>query len=104
MHIQGLVGDDMLEFAVFLFQVFEALGLGDFHSAALGFSAVVGLFANAVPAAQVRYFDPGLSLLRMSIICLVVNWLFFLVFHQCGRPEDSQSKWFTFTVACHHTY
>ena len=57
MDIERLVGDDLLELAVFLLQVLQPMGLGDFHPTVLSLPAVVGLVANAVPAAQVRQID-----------------------------------------------
>jgi len=64
MDIECLVGDDLLELAVFLLQVLQPMGLGDFHPTVLSLPAVVGLFANAVPAAQVRQIDSGLSFIE----------------------------------------
>jgi death on curing protein len=103
MDIERLVGDDLLELAVFLLQVLQPMGLGDFHPTVLSLPAVVGLFANAVPAAQVRQIDSGLSFIEDGdhLVGREPAFLHGLPLGVVGwKTCISHFKWFTFPVAC----
>ena len=78
-HVQGLIGDELFEFAVFLLHEAEAFGVGDFEAAEFMVPLVEGGLADAKAAtefgdgrASVVLFE-GLNDLFFGVACFHVE-------------------------------
>lgn len=78
-HVEGLIGDELLEFAVFLFHEAEAFGVADFEPAEFMPPLVEGRLADAVAATEFRdgcaslMFFEGLDDLFFGVSCFHVE-------------------------------